>query len=740
MPKKIFPPLFFTILFSLAFYLIYLIIAYPLIGIKVVPIKENICKVIEVYPYGWAKHHNIYLNDILQCEKEAGTTDFKIEKTNKIYIYKSNELVEKDISYKGLPINILFLQYIHIVYFCIIFIIAIILYRNNVYNPQNRIIAFLISIIGLSYLSSGVSTRGDILAILINTFTLWLIPIMLIDYFNTLISNNRKHLDTKYIYILILPIVITDMFFMGGELSIPIFLLLFFLLTLYFFSKYSLIKKNVQFIKLKMLFWTIIISLLPFIFLSAIPNYIFYKPLISFEYTALFLLLIPVLFVYISVQRVIYDFEYLLKKLLLNFLLSLTVVFVFSIFLYMKINDGLVIFQFFLISILLIVLLLFIKDFFFTSIYKTHKKIHDSFTKFSQNTNHIKDSYDLFSYVTKEIKSVLRLTYVKYVKYHYSNGYFCAHDFVSDRTLQQLHKKLCQYKIQIGELVIIDEGYALLMGRNEIGFDIILLPFKRNTTKFNNEEIEWLTTVAIYTNLLLENLKKTEELLTEVYNDALNNRSTTVSRLLILLGDKERSKLAQDIHDSILQELIFLYKKIEYLQSEDDISPETIELVKHRLNDQISFIREACYDLNPPFLKEIGLVDSLSILLNKYTEAGDFEIFFQVDREDLYSSINQEVIVSIYRIVQELMVNAKKHSCAKCIFISLRLIEEKLILLYEDDGVGFDSYTFLNNKNHFGLSSMQERIKSINGQLSINSEVNQGTIIKVIIDITKLKD
>lgn len=718
-----------------ASYLISVIVQHPIVGMKIEPVGDNTCKVIELYPYGWAKYNSITNNDLIYCKKDISNPAYKLEKIEEITIIDGSQKYTKIVSYKGLPFSVLILNFIHIIYFCISLVIASILYLKNRDNKQYRVISFLILLISLSYLSSGVSARGDSFGIFIIVLSLWLIPIVLIDYINTMIPKETKWFKTKMVYILTIATALINIIYFNEVIFISIFFVLVSLLIIYFYKKYKFIKKDINFIKLKLNFWAIIISLFPFVFLSAIPNLFFNRQIVSFEYTALFLLLIPLSFVYISVQKVFYDFEYLLKKLIVNFLLSLTIVIILVSFLYLKLDDGLYLFQFSLISVVIIVLLLFLKDYFFTSVYSKHKKIHDSLTKFSQNTSQIKNSEDLFFYVTKEIRNVLDVAYVKYVKYHYSSDIFCVSEAMNEHILLQVQKKCHDKDINVGELISLEDGYAILTGKNDIVYDILLLSFKRNTTKLNNEEIEWLTTLCIYTNLLLENLKKTEELLSEVYNASISNHSTTVSRLLILLGEKERSKLAQDIHDSILQELIFLYKKLEILQSSNNVNTESVEIIKKQLYEQISFIRETCYDLNPPFLQEIGLIDSLSTLFNKYIEAGDFEIFFQVDREEYYSTLDQEILTSLYRIVQELMANAKKHSNAKCIFIRLSLINGCLALLYEDDGVGFNSNTLLTNKNHFGLSTMQERIKSLNGELAINSAPDQGTIIKVMINI-----
>lgn len=377
------------------------------------------------------------------------------------------------------------------------------------------------------------------------------------------------------------------------------------------------------------------------------------------------------------------------------------------------------------------VVLAVIKEYFFD---QTQKKIDKSLIRILHNTSKIKDKHTLFEYLCNEIRNILNLDFVSYANYHCVNQFYCVSTSISDNILIQILNESKNRDMRIGELISVNEGYALLVGKNNAFYDLILFSFKRNRMKLNNKEIEWLSTLSMYTNLLLENFKKTEELLQEVYNETYSNRSTTATRLLMQLREKERAKLAQDIHDSILQELIFLYKNIELIQNTNDIKMHLIEGIKNQLHNQINFIRETCYDLNPPFLKEIGLVDSLNILVHKYRENEDFDLYFQVNQEEIDAFLNQEIIIFIYRVIQELMVNAKKHSKAKYIFISLRYVENSLVLLYEDDGVGFKPNTLQENNKGYGLASIQERTKGINGEVVINSAPNQGLIIKITIN------
>jgi len=627
------------------------------------------------------------------------------------------------------------LNFIPIIYFYIIFLISLVLFIRKNRSKQYKIISSLIGLIGLGYLSTGVSSRGDIIGIFLICLTLWLIPILFIDYLNTLIPKKDEFYFTRFLYLTIALLIFLNVFWLNAMLTIPIFLFLIFILIYYFISKYKLIKRDINYIKLKMFFWTIFVSILPFIFLSSIPSVLFKKELLSFEYSSLFFLLIPFLFLYIAIQRVFFDIEYLFKKIAWNSLISLGIVTIPVAFLYLKELDVLIIFQFLILFLTVTVILSFIKEYFFIALYKKNRKIDKSITRISNITTKIKDKDKLFEYLCNEITNTLNLEYVSYVKYNTENHIYCTSFPINNNFFIQLSNKSKGKNLHIGNLISTNEGYALLVGKNNINYDLILFSFKKNRIKLNNKEIDWLHTIANYTNLLLENFKKTDELLQDVYNEAYSNHSTTASRLLIQLGEKERAKLSQDIHDSILQDLIFLYKNVELLlQDSEGIKTYHIVEIKNQLYNQINLIRETCYDLNPPFLKEIGLVDSLNTLFYKYKEAGDFDLYFQAKQEEIDPYLKQEIVVFIYRVIQELMVNAKKHSKAKYIFISLRYVEDYLVLLYEDDGIGFKPSKLSEINTGYGLASIQERIKGFNGEIMINSAPNQGLIIKITIN------
>ncbi|MEH6944670.1 hypothetical protein, partial [Bacillus sp. JJ722] len=224
-----------------ACYLISIIIVHPLVGIKLTPVSDGVCKVVELYPNGWAKYKNIRINDLVYCQKDKNDPVFKLEKVDEVVVYDGEKKYSKGISYYGMPFSFIFFSFIHILYFCISFIIAIILYLKNKGNKQYRIISLIIVLISLGYLSGGVSAREDTFGVFITILCMWLTPIVLIEYLNTMIPSDKKFKSTKFTYILLILLAIISLFFLQEVRVIFTFLLLIFVLIVFFVKKYKYI-------------------------------------------------------------------------------------------------------------------------------------------------------------------------------------------------------------------------------------------------------------------------------------------------------------------------------------------------------------------------------------------------------------------------------------------------------------------------------------------------------------------
>lgn len=223
-----------------------------------------------------------------------------------------------------------------------------------------------------------------------------------------------------------------------------------------------------------------------------------------------------------------------------------------------------------------------------------------------------------------------------------------------------------------------------------------------------------------------EELQNANKKLYDLLNEISDSKNESL-QAIIKTQEDERSRFAKDLHDGAGQFLSFLKFNLNNILNK--ISDENIE-IRNNLSEQIKLtdnivaeLRRFAYSLMPPVLERIGLNAALEELIDIYksTTKIKFEYYFQENKKlPKYSKIQ------LYRIIQEVMNNAIKHS--QCSRISLQVLAypNNLLIIIEDNGKGFNPETI---KPGMGLKNIQSRILLINGKIDIDSQVNHGTTI-----------
>ncbi|MFA8299686.1 MAG: sensor histidine kinase [Hyphomicrobiales bacterium] len=188
--------------------------------------------------------------------------------------------------------------------------------------------------------------------------------------------------------------------------------------------------------------------------------------------------------------------------------------------------------------------------------------------------------------------------------------------------------------------------------------------------------------------------------------------------------EKERKRIAKDLHDEIGGSLSAIHLLISFLEKQQpkEYQDNFIE-IKDSISDTINNVRRISRNLLPASLERFGLLDSLSELINRIAKSRVISIALYYSDEPFRFDRDKEV--AVYRIIQELINNALKHSEGQNIDIKLKMIKNHLIFSVSDNGKGFDS----NNKNSsgFGLYSIESRIELLDGKYKTNSFLNIGT-------------
>lgn len=258
----------------------------------------------------------------------------------------------------------------------------------------------------------------------------------------------------------------------------------------------------------------------------------------------------------------------------------------------------------------------------------------------------------------------------------------------------------------------------------------------RNSENIYKEEIKrTYSEKADYENLCHELEEKRNILENKIsrLENVLKNENDNLSVLRI--QEEDRQRIARDLHDTSLQNLTHLVHKIElsslYIDKDPVQTKLELSLVNKCLKETIEEIRNIIFDLRPMTFDDLGLKAAFERLIDNINDNQKYKVILDIEN---VSCENNEVLVSIYRIVQESLNNIVKHADCSTIHFSCKNINNLCILDIMDDGKGFDT----NDKNegkHFGLSLMIERVRLLKGQIKINSIPGKGTKIHIEIPL-----
>jgi signal transduction histidine kinase len=221
---------------------------------------------------------------------------------------------------------------------------------------------------------------------------------------------------------------------------------------------------------------------------------------------------------------------------------------------------------------------------------------------------------------------------------------------------------------------------------------------------------------------------------------AQNAHSTTVqSRDLFQIVEDERMRIARDMHDGPAQLLANLVLKAEIVERVFDLDRDTAmsELADFKATVRVALeeTRKLIFDLRPMTLDDLGLVPTLRKFI------GDFEhssgVRTRLNIVGAERRLPGDLEAALFRIVQEAMTNARKHSGCDTIDVTVMIGPQRVVASVRDNGRGFDvpaAQARAERTKHLGLVSMRERAGLENGVLDITSMPGHGTQVRVSID------
>jgi PAS domain S-box-containing protein len=209
-----------------------------------------------------------------------------------------------------------------------------------------------------------------------------------------------------------------------------------------------------------------------------------------------------------------------------------------------------------------------------------------------------------------------------------------------------------------------------------------------------------------------------------------------VSRKLIEAQEQERSRIARELHDDIGQRLALLAANLERLQhnlpsSKAKIMQDIAEAGK-QVQDLASDVQALSHHLHSSRLEYLGLAVAAAGFCREVSNRQGVEIDFHSD--NLPMDLPKEASICLYRVLQEAIQNATKHSGSRYFEVSLSGGLSEIKLTVRDSGIGFDPQDAMKGRG-LGLTSIRERLKLMNGDLSIDSQPQRGTTIQARIHL-----
>jgi PAS domain S-box-containing protein len=243
---------------------------------------------------------------------------------------------------------------------------------------------------------------------------------------------------------------------------------------------------------------------------------------------------------------------------------------------------------------------------------------------------------------------------------------------------------------------------------------------------FTEEDLRLLTSLATPASIAIENARLFRQVRMS------HTQLQSLSRRLVEVQETERRHIARELHDEAGQALTSLMVGLRLLEGEtrdpEAISTKIVEL-KHIANDVSENLHRLAMDLRPSSLDYLGLVAALRQYIESFGQQHNLAMHFEAvgfDEKRLPPAIE----TNLYRITQEALTNVARHAQASRVDIFLERRPDQVVIIVEDNGVGFDP-EMVKQQSRLGLLGMRERTEMLNGLLVIESTIGTGTTIYV---------
>lgn len=291
-------------------------------------------------------------------------------------------------------------------------------------------------------------------------------------------------------------------------------------------------------------------------------------------------------------------------------------------------------------------------------------------------------------------------------------------DRYSEDEIREVYEKT--HSMQTNLAMVRQEEKVLRERRDDLERRLIVL----------DETIDRAEGLASKISIILPYLHDDFKHVNDMIEDAKEKQQFSIK--IIEAQEEERKRISREIHDGPAQMMANILLRSElveraFRERSVDHALKEIQSVRKMIRTSLYEVRRIIYDLRPMALDDLGLIPTIKRYVETTSEYNNIDVeFISVGKEIRVGQIYE---VSLFRLIQESLQNAIKHSTATLIKVHLEITDHLISIIVSDNGIGFDQK--VKKDKSFGLIGMKERVEMLHGEFKIESAANKGTKIYV---------